>query len=132
MQVLYDEEVANHIGPAVVVSREGQGEASAGDRAGWPLSRESVVIPGADGVTKAEGNTSAPRQREWRFDPAWSETPACVGTLLYGNREISWLAAECAPAVRAGKAGGPKPAMNGDEKSDPFVVCAEQRVNQEG
>jgi len=39
VQVLYDEDVASHIAPEpCVVSREGQGEASAGDRAGQPLS----------------------------------------------------------------------------------------------
>src|SRR4029077_10218352 len=43
VQVLYDEDVASHIAPKpCVVSREGQGEASAGDRAGWPSSRESA------------------------------------------------------------------------------------------
>jgi hypothetical protein len=40
VQVLYDEDRASHIAPEpCVTSREGQGEASAGDRAGWPLSR---------------------------------------------------------------------------------------------
>ena len=40
VQVLYDEDLASRIAPEpCVVSREGQGEASAGDRAGWPLSR---------------------------------------------------------------------------------------------
>ena len=40
MEVLYDEDIAGHIDPEpCVVSREGHGEASAGERAGWPLSR---------------------------------------------------------------------------------------------
>ena len=40
MKVHYDEDLASHTGPApCVVFHEGQGEASAGERAGWPLSR---------------------------------------------------------------------------------------------
>ena len=42
MQVRYDEGVAIRIGPEPCVDiREGSGEASAGERAGQPLSRES-------------------------------------------------------------------------------------------
>ena len=58
MQVLCDEGVAIHIGPEpCVVVREGAGEASAGERTGQPLSRESAIVPGADAVSEAEGNT---------------------------------------------------------------------------
>ena len=58
MQVLYDEGIANHIGPEPCVgAREGIGEASAGDCAGQPSSRESGFFPGADAVPLAEGNT---------------------------------------------------------------------------
>src|SRR3954463_8063829 len=54
----YDEGVAIHIGPEPCVgSREGTGEASAGERAGQPSSRESLVDPGADVVPTVEGNT---------------------------------------------------------------------------
>jgi hypothetical protein len=53
VRVHYDEGVANHIGPEPCAGiREGVGEASAGVRAGQPLSREIVLIPGADAVTK--------------------------------------------------------------------------------
>lgn len=58
MQVCHDEGVAIHIGPEpCAVAREGDGEASAGERAGQPLSRESDYFPGADGVVLSEGNT---------------------------------------------------------------------------
>ena len=58
MRVHYDEGVANHIGPEPCAGvREDVGEASAGDRIGQPLSREIDVIPGADAVRLAEGNT---------------------------------------------------------------------------
>ena len=58
MEVHCDEGLANHIGPEpCAVVREGIGEASAGDRIGQPLSRESDVLLGADAVLPAEGNT---------------------------------------------------------------------------
>ena len=58
MRVLYDEDVANHIGPKpCAVVREDLGEASAGECIGQPLSREIDVILGADAVPLAEGNT---------------------------------------------------------------------------
>jgi hypothetical protein len=49
VQVRCDEGVAIHIDPKpCVCAREGAGEASAGERIGQPLSRESQIIPGAD------------------------------------------------------------------------------------
>ena len=57
MQVRYDEGVAIHIDPEPCgVTREGDGEASAGERIGQPLSRERI-IPDADTVHWVEGNT---------------------------------------------------------------------------
>ena len=57
MQVHYDEGIANRIGPEPCAGiREGAGEASAGERAGQPLSRDRKLIPGADAVCVAEGN----------------------------------------------------------------------------
>ena len=59
MQVHYDEGVANHIGPEPCAGiREDVGEASAGERAGQPLSRDRKLIPGADTVCVVEGNMS--------------------------------------------------------------------------
>ena len=59
MKVHYDEDLASHIAPEpCVVFREEQGEASAGEHAGWPLSPRKRVIPGADRVTNLEGHTS--------------------------------------------------------------------------
>lgn len=58
MQVHCSEGVATHTGPEPCVGiREGDGEASAGERIGQPLSRESNVIPSADVVSITEGNT---------------------------------------------------------------------------
>ena len=58
MQVHYDEGVANRIGPEPCAGiREDVGEASVGERAGQPLSRDRKLILGADAVCVAEGNT---------------------------------------------------------------------------
>ena len=58
MKVCHDEGLANHIGPEPCAGiREDAGEASAGERAGQPSSRERKLIPGADAVPLAEGNT---------------------------------------------------------------------------
>jgi hypothetical protein len=58
VQVHYDEGVATHIDPEpCVFTREGEGEASAGERIGQPLSRERMFNPGADAVLRAEGHT---------------------------------------------------------------------------
>jgi len=80
VQVLYDEDLASRIAPEpCVVSREGQGEASAGAGAGWPSSHESGVLPGADRVTNLEGNTTrrgiasgGPARRGQRPQHAWT------------------------------------------------------------
>jgi hypothetical protein len=57
VQVRRNEGVAIHIGPEPCVGiREDVGEASAGERIGQPLSRESDLTLGADAVSVAEGN----------------------------------------------------------------------------
>ena len=54
MKVHYDEGVANHIGPEPCAGiREGVGEASVGERIGQPLSRERLLISGADAVDRS-------------------------------------------------------------------------------
>ena len=59
MQVHCDEGVANHIGPESCAGiREDVGEASAGVRAGQPLSRDRKLFLGANAVCVAEGKTS--------------------------------------------------------------------------
>src|SRR6202030_2790605 len=62
-----------HIGPKpCLCAREGAGEASAGERIGRPLSRESQIIPGADVLIPTEGdmaerdNASVPTARRGR------------------------------------------------------------------
>jgi hypothetical protein len=58
VKVRYDEGIASHIGPKPCAgTREGDGEASVGDRISQPWSRESNLNPGADTVQAVEGNT---------------------------------------------------------------------------
>ena len=105
MKVHYGEGVATHTGPEpCVVTREGGGEASAGERTGQPSSRESGFIPGADAVPLAEGNTDrraiASAWTTWRGRRPWH-----VRTLL--AREPGGLATgqDGSPSlVRIGKA----------------------------
>ena len=58
MQIHCDEGVANYIGPKPCAGiREEVGEASVGERAGQPLSRERKRFLGAGAVCVAEGKT---------------------------------------------------------------------------
>lgn len=108
------ERVANCTGsePCVVV-RKGEGEASAGVRAGWVLSREIYdpqrklrTLRGADVLEKNGRQHRTCRYREARPEPARSETPRTHGINLYGNREIPALSAAIGAADRIVKAQG--------------------------
>ena len=105
VQVHCDEGVAIYIGPEPCVGiREDADEASAGERTGQPLSRERVVIPGADVVQAAEGNmlwrviASAPMtrrgRRTWHVRTLFAREP---GDLQLGQLQPNEL-------VRIGKA----------------------------
>jgi hypothetical protein len=89
VQVLYDEDIASHIVPKpCVVSREGQGEASAGDRAGWPLSRERALSRTPTGLPAWKATRPAASTRAaGRFGVV--RDPSMRGHSLPGNREIS-------------------------------------------
>ena len=89
MEVLFDEDVASHIAPEpCAVSREGQGEASAGDRAGWPLSRESLKSRAPTMLTSRKATQSAASTRVVAW-PGVVRDPSMHGRSLTGNREIS-------------------------------------------
>ena len=89
MKVRYDEGLAIRIGPEPCVGpREGSGEASAGERAGRPLSRERAIVPGADVVTVTEGHASGRVSASARR-PGVVRDPGMHGRSLRGNREIS-------------------------------------------
>ena len=95
MRVHCDEGVATHIGPEPCADiREDVGEASAGERTGQPLSRERTIIPDADAVSAAEGETggcASASVRPIRRDPGM------YGRSLHGNREVSWSAMRPGP-----------------------------------
>ena len=87
MRVLYDEDIASHIGPEpCVVPREGQGEASAGERAAPDLIRGAKEpYPGCRRCYQAGRQYGPLRYREQRNDSAWSETPACTDAPCAGT-----------------------------------------------
>jgi hypothetical protein len=104
VKVRCDEGIAIRIGPAPCVSdREVWDEASAGGRAGQPLSRESEVIPGADVLAWTEGHTNggvivSPRparrgRRTWHARKLFVREPG----------DLSFIRGACAPD-RVGKA----------------------------
>ena len=92
VRVLYDEDLASHIAPEpCALSREGPGEASAGARAGWPLSRESVLSRVPTGLpTWKATRLVAPTRAAGR--PGVVRDPSMHAHSLFGNREISSLA----------------------------------------
>ncbi|GEO16434.1 hypothetical protein MAE02_41300 [Microvirga aerophila] len=76
VQVHYDEGVATHIDPEPCEgNREAVVEASAGARAGQPLSHDRVFIPDADTLQYVEGNIPQPvtarAARIWRGRRPW-------------------------------------------------------------
>ena len=90
MRVRYDEGVAIHVGPEPCVSgREARGEASAGDRAGQPSSRDKVpwfrmptLLPKRK-AARARAQTRAPGRSGVVRDPG------IHARSWHGNREIS-------------------------------------------
>ena len=93
MEVRHDEGVAIRIGPEpCVTTREGGGEASAGERMGQPWSRERLQVPGADAVAPAEGNmdggdiaSARPTRRGLRHWHVWTLLEREPGDLLPGQ-----------------------------------------------
>ena len=86
----------------------------------------------ADAVTRDGRQHRGKRYREHSADSAQSETPGMHGNSTRENRETpSALAAEDA-AGRLEKAMSRKSNMYAGGESDGCVVCAEQRVVQEG
>ena len=90
MKVRYDEGIAIHIGPEpCTAGRKARGEASVGECIGQPSSRERCLIPGADAVESAEGNTYGRDIASVRMARR-GQRPWHVQTLLVpGNRESS-------------------------------------------
>ena len=117
MQVHCDEGVAIHIGPEPCVGvREHLGEASAGEIVGQVLSRENRLIPGADAMLEAEGNTdgcatASPERPGVVVDPGMRRSS------LYRNWEISRLTMGDVVRHRPGSASGRRGAEADDARS---------------
>ena len=89
MEVLYDEDLASHIGPASCgEAREGAPEALR-ERAGRPLSRDSQQHRSADGVGPYGRQHGRVRYSECPGRLRVVVDPGMHGSSLLGNREIS-------------------------------------------
>jgi len=104
VKVLYGEGRAHHTGPEpCAVDRGVGGEASAGGGIGQPLSRERILIPGADDVPVSEGHTDR-RNSARTVWPGVVLDPGMCSSSPRGNREISCPSGALAPPDRVGKA----------------------------
>ena len=108
MQVRYENEVANHLGPESCVGRREAGsEALTGETTGQPSSRE-IISPGLPTLYGyAEGDTEQGVNRKPCDDPARSKTLSMSGSFLHRNWEVSTVPGSSKPGG-AGK-GNRKP-----------------------
>ncbi len=105
VQVHNDEGVANRIGPEPCADiREGVGEASAGDRAGQPLSYEILILPGCRRCSESRKAIREKRDIASASRPGVVADPGMHGRSLYGNREIFCSTPATELMVRIGKA----------------------------
>jgi hypothetical protein len=106
VQAPYSEGLANHIGPeSCAMRREVQGEALAGECAGWAIEPRKSINRGADAVASAEGNTGRHVKRVLHR-PCVVEDPSMRRSSVYGNREVSPLTT--ARAARRSASGRPE------------------------
>jgi hypothetical protein len=103
VEVRYDEGVATRIGPEPCVDiREGGGEASAGERIGQPLSRESHLSRTPTPLIRWKATLRGASARAPRGSGVVGD-PGMCGRSLYGNREISRLTGDTLSPARIGK-----------------------------
>ena len=125
--------MANHSDPeSCVTHREVWGEALAGETdrpAIEPRNESKFGMPTE--LRFPEGNMEHGDNRKSCSGPARSETLRMSGSDLYGSWEVSTVLGATRPGG-AGKVNNRNPAINAVEKSDTPIVCAEQRVVQEG
>ncbi|MBO0695946.1 MAG: hypothetical protein J2P56_07570 [Verrucomicrobia bacterium] len=133
MKESYIEDPASHDGPESCVGvRKGAGEALTGVHTGGILSRETRRNQGADVVVLSGRPHDGVQQGEHAVDPARSETSGTCENSMRENREIPCFPSGHNPGGRVGKVEDHNPAMHGHGKSDSPILCAEQRVAQEG
>ena len=94
MKESYGEGVANHTGLTLcAVVRKVSRKALIKGCTGQPLSREIILIWGADTVRRCGRPHRVSRQRERRSNPTRSETLRMYRNSLRENREIPWTPA---------------------------------------
>lgn len=132
MKVQYREEMANHSAPESCVAHcEVCGEALTGetDRPAIEPRNQEIGMPTE--LTISEGHMGPGDNRKSCSDPARSETLRMLGSDLHRNWEVSAVPGGTRPGG-AGKVKDRNPVIDAVEKSDTPIVCAEQRVVQEG
>jgi len=133
MKVQHRKGIANHPGPeSCGGAREGAIEALTGEGAGQPLSREIRATGAPTLLSEAEGRIGEGATREPSTSPTRSKTLSMRRSSPNRNCEISSVPAVQYVAGGSGKASGRTPDIYAGEKSDACVVCAGQRVVQEG
>ncbi len=133
MKESHSEDVANHTDPEScgAVGNDGL-EALTGESAGWVLNSErGAYISGADAILECGRQNPDHRYSEEVRDPAESETPRMHGHSTRATRE-----ALC-PSLKSqqgppGESDRSKAGMNGHRESDDLIMCARQRIVQEG
>lgn len=105
MEVLHVEGLASHNGPeSCVGARKGAGEALTGEDAGRVLSREMLMVRGADAVEKSGRQHEMACHGERHPALRGPKTSRTRGSHLHGNRDIHWPAVgKVRPGVRIGK-----------------------------
>ena len=80
---------------------------------------------------EAEGHIKGDDTREPPMNPAQSQTPGMSGNSMRENRETPLVSGSSTPD-RLEKATSYTPSVNAGGEADEQVVCAEQRLVQEG
>ena len=89
-------------------------------------------VQGVDPITNGEDHTGGGASTKSLTDPAQSETPRTSRNIMHENRE-TWPASAAEQSGRpVGEDQGHKTHRHASQESDSGVVCAEQRVVQEG
>ena len=132
MKVQYGKDLANHSGPeSCGGAREGAAEALTGETGGSAIEPRNQKSGTPTPLSDAEGKTEQGDKCESWDGPARSETLHTPGSFLHRSWEISAVPGATTPG-NSGKAKSHTPEQPAVEKSDAFIVCAEQRIAQEG
>lgn len=104
MKESYSEDLASHAGPESCASaRKDRSEALTGGSAGELLSREIILVRGADAVSISGRQYSLSRQGERQSSRVRSQNLCMHGHTSRENREIPWPPANHGVTGRGGK-----------------------------